>query len=211
MTKDPGRPPDPPDRDGARGASGVESAEQTVRGLLGGLGRITARLGEVAELAGEAVAEAEQRRREGGPGDSKAVYDVSFRVGLGEAGARSAGPGGRGGAQGPPTPRGGGPSPRPPQTRKARAGAPADGPVREPYAEVARDGELCVVLFDMPGVEASGVEVCLREHGIEVLGHGGGRRWGKTMEIDNLPESPELELSAKNGIVRLEIRPAADG
>ncbi|MEM8998076.1 MAG: hypothetical protein AAGF23_25060, partial [Acidobacteriota bacterium] len=166
-----------------RAASSFESAGEAVRGILGGLGKISARLEEVAEKASDALSEAEKRR---GDGESGVVYDVSVRFATDGQSVRRPGasPSSRAGAA-----RGRGEG----AASKARRGKPpggSPGPVREPYAEIQRDGQRLTVVLDMPGVEASDVEVEVAPGQIEVRGQGGDRRWAKRLEVADLPAFP---------------------
>ncbi|MEM7583316.1 MAG: Hsp20/alpha crystallin family protein [Acidobacteriota bacterium] len=205
---------DDPAEDERAKAEEPRIVHDAVDNILGGLGKITARLGEVAELAGDAINEAQRRQQDGGSqqdGDGEerrnVVYDVSMRVGLGDALERSS-------MSGKPSPdisrhRVKATSRRASPAADSSRTKPSNGTVREPYAETTIEDDRAVIVLDMPGVEASDVVVRAARGRLEVAAQGAGRSWQKSLEVPGLTEEHEIYVTAKNGIVRLESRPAS--
>ncbi len=206
-----------------------ESVQGAVDGIFGGLGKLSARLGEVAELAGTAIEEAKRRQEAGETSNqSGVVYDVSVRMGLGDPLDRPQSPAA---SRGPDVSkhqvskhqvsRHGATKNRASSNRdpKVSSGVSTSPPpavsstdpssAREPYSEVTVDGEKSIIILDMPGVKASDVEVRQSPNRLEVEAQGSGRNWFKRLDVPGLSAEDTVYVTATNGLVRLETCPSS--
>lgn len=149
-----------------------------VRDLLGGLGDILDLIARLADEGGEMT----QTREVRGPGETRAVYGFSIKVGLGGQ---------------PVVERFGNvrPSPRGPVVEE----------VREPPVDVLEEGDMLRVIAEMPGADEQAIEVDVKG-GVMHIKAGGPRKYRKELELPGPVEPGSLVTSYRNGILEIRLR-----
>ena len=156
-----------------------------------GLGGLFKGIGNFIDLLSEMVEEGEEEvRRTGefkvkGLEKAKGVYGFSVRMGLG----------------GTPT-----------VEHFGNIRATDEGPVvaeeREPLVDVFDEGELILVVAEMPGVEKDDVQIEVQDD-ILSLSTTGKRKYAKELLLPSLVDADTMEIAYHNGILEVRLRKAS--
>jgi len=165
----------------AKKEKGAEArVEVGLGGLFKGIGGLLDIISEMAEEGKEEYVRFGEKTATGGK--VKGVYGISVRLGLG----------------GKPVIEQFG------NIRATERGAEV-AEVREPLVDVFDEGELLVLIAELPGVEAEAIHVEVKEDVLVLTAEGKDRKYSKEILLPSPVEADTMVSSYKNGILELRL------
>lgn len=154
-------------------------------GILGGLTEIIERLGEIAEKGGE-ISRGGEFTVDTNLKDKefKGVYGFSIKTGIG-------------GQKPTVEPFG--------NIRKDKAtGRTIVEEVREPIVDVFEEEDHVLVVAEMPGIEAEGIDVDIQDDILTISAEKGRKKYRKEVLLPKVCDKDRISISGNNGIVEIK-------
>lgn len=99
-------------------------------------------------------------------------------------------------------------------TAKGRPGAPAAerGPSdeREPITDVIVEKENVVVISELPGVNKDDIKLTVTEKTVSIKVDTGDRKYNKTVRLNAVVDTKNVEANYKNGVLEVRLRKIKD-
>jgi len=78
--------------------------------------------------------------------------------------------------------------------------------VREPLVDVLDEGDRLVIIAELPGVEAEGIHIEVKEDILELTAEATDRRYSKELLLPSPVDADTMESSCRNGILEIKLR-----